>query len=259
MANVKQGVRDFVTALSGTPVKLQVIGFHTFSHALGTTEWHRYFDMANEAEVAELLAAIDTLRFDWSGMSPNGGTNWEEGLFRTFYTEEGLTAEPVPNRVVFFTDGVPTFDRLVHRTGALPADPPDPGPAWADSNGSAYSQVAFNRADFIAREFRGPIDLIGVGVGAIASGTENWVSSPQVGYRTVWYRAYRQYQQTWTGTVYEKASALSSNLDFERYSSGSWSNTTPDDYFTNNTVVVAHQPVPRRNERQQPPRQSPDQ
>jgi prepilin-type N-terminal cleavage/methylation domain-containing protein len=233
--NVKQGVREFVTALTGTPVRLQVVGFHTFSHALGTTQWHRYFNMANDAEVAELLAAIDTLRFDWSGSSPNGGTNWEEGLFRAFYTQQGLTAEPVPNKVVFFTDGVPTFDRLVHRTGDLPADPPDPGPAWADSNGSVYSQVAFNRADFIAREFRGPIDLIGVGVGAIASGTENWVSSPQIGYRTVWYRAYRQYQHTQTFTVYEKASTLSSNLDFERYSSGSWGNTTPTDYFGNNT------------------------
>ena len=241
VANVKQGVRDFVTALAGTPVKLQVIGFHTFSHALGTTEWHRYFDMANEAEVAELLAAIDTLRFDWSGMSPNGGTNWEEGLFRTFYTEQGLTAEPVPNRVVFFTDGIPTFDRLVHRTGDLPADPPDPGPAWADSTGSAYSQVAFNRADFIAREFRGPIDLIGVGVGDIASGSENWVESPRVGYRTVWYRSYRQYQQTQMTTVYEKASTLSSNLDFERYSSGSWSDRTPEDYFANNTSVHTSQ------------------
>ena len=199
--NVKQGVRDFVNALTGTPVKLQVIGFHTFSHALGTTQWHRYFDMANEGEVAELLAAIDTLRFDWSGASPNGGTNWEEGLFRAFYTEQGLTAEPVPNKVVFFTDGIPTFDRLVHRTGDLPADPPDPGPAWADSMGNAYSQVAFNRADFIAREFRGPIDLIGVGVGGIASGTENWVSSPQVGYRTVWSRAFRQYQRRPPGTV----------------------------------------------------------
>jgi prepilin-type N-terminal cleavage/methylation domain-containing protein len=233
--NVKQGVREFVTALTGTPVRLQVVGFHTFSHALGTTQWHRYFNMANDAEVAELLAAIDTLRFDWSGSSPNGGTNWEEGLFRAFYTQQGLTAEPVPNKVVFFTDGVPTFDRLVHRTGDLPADPPDPGPAWADSNGSVYSQVAFNRADFIAREFRGPIDLIGVGVGAIASGTENWVSSPQIGYRTVWYRAYRQYQHTRTFTVYEKASTLSSDLDFERYSSGSWGNTTPTDYFGNNT------------------------
>ena len=248
--NVKQGVRDFVNALTGTPVKLQVIGFHTFSHALGTTQWHRYFDMANEAEVAELLAAIDTLRFDWSTAgNPNGGTNWEEGLFRAFYTEQGLTAEPVPNKVVFFTDGVPTFDRLVHRTGALPDDPPDPGPAWADSTGFAYSQVAFNRADFIAREFRGPIDLIGVGVGGISSGTENWVSSPQVGYRTVWSRAYRQYQRTQTGTVYEKASSLSSNLDFERRSGGSWNDTSPDDYFQNNTSSHTSQSAGSDNRR----------
>ncbi len=255
--NVKQGARDFVNALAGTPVKLQIIGFHTFSHALGTTEWHRYFDMANDAEVAELLAAIDTLRFDWSGMSPNGGTNWEEGLFRAFYTEQGLTAEPIPNRVVFFTDGIPTFDRLVHRTGDLPADPPNPGPAWAASTGGAYSQVAFNRADFIAREFRGPIDLIGVGVGDIASGTENWVTSPRIGFRTVWYRSYRQYQQTQATTVYEKASTLASNLDFERYSSGSWGDTSPEDYFANNTVSSHTSQLPRGTTTT--PRQSPDQ
>ncbi len=247
--NVKQGVREFITALSGTPVKLQVIGFHTFSHALGTTQWHRYFDMANEAEVAELLAAVDTLRFDWSDASPNGGTNWEEGLFRAFYTEQGLTAEPVPNKVVFFTDGIPTFDRLVHRTGALPDDPPDPGPAWDDSTGFGYSQVAFNRADFIAREFRGPIDLIGVGVGGISSGTEDWVSSPRIGYRTVWSRAYRQYQHTQTGTVYEKASSLSSNLDFERRSGGSWNDTSPDDYFQNNTSSHTSQTAGSDNRR----------
>ncbi|HRB05249.1 MAG TPA: VWA domain-containing protein, partial [Ilumatobacteraceae bacterium] len=242
--NVKKGVRDFINALTGTPVKLQVIGFHTFSHALGTTQWHRYFDMANETDVAALLAAVNTLKFDWSGESPKGGTNWEEGLFRAFYTEAGLTAEPVPNRVVFFTDGIPTFDRLVHRTGSLPADPPDPGPAWAVSTGSSYSQVAFNRADFIAREFRGPIDLIGVGVGSIASGTENWVASPKIGYRTVWSRAYRQYQRYGyqTNRQFQRASAFESNLDFEaaQYTStrdfeirpgSSYRDATPTEYY----------------------------
>jgi hypothetical protein len=236
---VKQGVRDFVNALSGTPVKLQVIGFHTFSHTLGTTDWHRRdangkwgFDMANEADVAALLAAVDTLRFSWSG-GTNGGTNWEEGLFRAFYTSEGLMSEPVPNKVVFFTDGVPTFDRLVHRTGDLPADPPNPGPAWEGSTGMKYSQVAFNRADFIAREFRGPIDLIGVGVGGIANGTEQWVASPRVGFREATFRGYRQYQEILPSTIYQKAATISSDLNFERYD-GDWEPTTPNDYFGNN-------------------------
>ena len=241
---VKEGAREFVNAVRGTPVKLQVIGFHTFSHTLGTTDWHRYFNMANETEVTELLAAIDTLRFDWSGMSPNGGTNWEEGLFRAFYTEAGLTAEPVPNKVVFFTDGIPTFDRLVHRTGALPADPPDPGPAWADSTGSGYSQVAFNRADFIAREFRGPIDLIGVGVGDIASGTGELggIAADRIPHDL--YRAYRQYQRFGfqTNKQFQRASAFESNLDFERATytstrdfeirvSGSYRDATPTEYY----------------------------
>ena len=242
--NVKQGVRDFVNALTGTPCqaagdRLPHLQSRLGNDAVAPLLRHGERGRGGRAVGSDRHAPLRLVR-----RHPNGGTNWEEGLFRAFYTEQGLTAEPVPNKVVFFTDGIPTFDRLVHRTGDLPADPPDPGPAWADSMGNAYSQVAFNRADFIAREFRGPIDLIGVGVGGIASGTENWVSSPQVGYRTVWSRAYRQYQRTQTGTVYEKASSLSSNLDFERYRNGGWKDTDAGRLFRQQHLE-SHESVPR--------------
>lgn len=228
LTNVKNGVRQFVTALIGTPVKLQVIGFHTYSHVLGTSEWHKYYDMTNESDVATLLAAINTLQDSWSSgtnnppfSGQNGGTNWEEALFRTFYAPDGTTTDPVPDTVVFFTDGVPTFDRLVRRTspGVLPAQPPAASvPPWSTSTGSAYNQVAFNRADFIAQQFRGPVDLIGVGIGSAATGTTTFTRNPGAGYHLVWERGYRQYQRmTFQSNIdFEKAATFSANLDYEK-------------------------------------------
>ena len=258
IANVKQGVRDFITALIGTPVKLQVVGFHTYSHVLGSTAWHEYFDMTDQADVDALLASVDTLQFVWSGS--NGGTNWEEGLFRTFNAADGSTAPVIPETVVFFTDGVPTFDRLVHKTapGVLPPDPPAPAPGWPVSNGSSYSQVAFNRANYIATWARSSVNLIGVAVGsAMAAGNDvGWVDNPGAGYH--WGRGYRQYQraQTESNIDFEVLSGYASTRDFERASSftstrdfevvrwqsqrdfevrtgasSSWRNATPTEYY----------------------------
>ena len=98
--------------------------------------------MTNQADVDTLLASINDLKGSWS-TSPNGGTNWEEALFRTFYKADGSTADTIPETVVFFTDGVPTFDRLVHKSapGIIPAEPPAPSAPWPASTGSSYSQV----------------------------------------------------------------------------------------------------------------------
>ena len=184
ITNVKTGVRAFIESLAGTPVQLQVVGFQTFSQVLGSTDWHRYYDMTNQADVETLLAAVDTLKGSWSGGS-QGGTNWEEALFRTFYETDGSIASTLPDTVVFFTDGVPTFDRMVHLTapGVLPADPPPPGAPWATSSGSQYSQVAFRRADYIANRFRRNVNLIGVGVGSGITQSSQWVVDPGAGYR----------------------------------------------------------------------------
>ena len=194
ITSVKAGVSKFVEALAGTPVQIQVVGFHTYSHVLGSSDWSHYFDMTNQADVNTLLAAINTLQGSWSG-SPNGGTNWEEALFRTFYQADGTTAETIPETVVFFTDGVPTFDRLVHKTtpGIIPAEPPVPGAPWATSTGSSYSQVAFRRADYISNQFRRSVRMIGVGVGSGITQSSSWVSDPGAGYRTQWERGSYSY------------------------------------------------------------------
>jgi hypothetical protein len=195
IGDVKAGVRRFVEALAGTPVKLQVVRFHTYGSVLGSSDWHRYFDMTNEADVNALLASINDLRGSWTGSSArNGGTNWEEAMFRTFLKADGSTAATIPETVVFFTDGVPTFDRLDRSDGfgpfrsapgVLPAQPFPPGAPWPESSGSAFSQVAFNRADYIANKFRRSVRLVGVGVGSGITQSSNWIVDPGAGYRTV--------------------------------------------------------------------------
>lgn len=239
IGDVKAGVQRFVEALAGTPVQLQVVRFHTYSSMLGSSDWHRYYDMTNEADVAHLLSRINDLQGTWPNTSArNGGTNWEEALFRTFYQANGSTAAVIPSKVVFFTDGVPTFDRLVHRStpGVIPPNPPAPGPMWPTSTGSAYSQVGFNRANYIANQFRRSVRLIGVGVGADITQSSPWIADPGAGYRIAWERAYRRYQRA-EGTYesnldFERASSWISNVDFERRVNGSWVDTTPSIYYS---------------------------
>ena len=183
IGDVREGVRDFITALAGTPVQLQVVRFQTFSSILGSTEWHDYFDMSDQADVDALLASVDNLSGSWSGGN-RGGTNWEEALFRTFFAADGSTSAVIPETVVFFTDGVPTYDRLVYKTdpGVIPAKPEAPSAAWPESTGSRYSQIGFNRADYIANQFRRGVRLIGVGVGSGIEQYSNWIASPGAGY-----------------------------------------------------------------------------
>ena len=180
IGDVRTGVRRFVEALAGTPVKLQVVRFDSRSSVLGSSDWHRYFDMTNQADVDALLSAIEGLR-------SNGGTNWEDGLFRTFYQADGSTAPVIPETVVFFTDGVPTWERLARRAdpGVVPPLPAPPGAPWPSANGYDYNQVAFNRADFIANQFRRSVRMIGVGVGGGIERSSDWIVDPGAGYRTV--------------------------------------------------------------------------
>ena len=194
IATVKSAVRQFVETLVGTPVQLQIVGFHTRSHALGTTDWHDYFDMTNEADVATLLGAIDGLKGTWSN-SPDGGTNWEEALFRTFFAPNGDTAPVPPETVVFFTDGVPTFDRTVHLTSPGQLDPAEPllaGAGWPVPTGNVYNQVAFNRANHWATWARASISLVGVAVGDAIYNQSMWLVDPAT---TEWSRGSRTYQR----------------------------------------------------------------
>lgn len=239
--DVEDGVRTFIESLAGTPVQLQVVRFETYSGILGTSDWHRYYDMTNPSDVSALLGSVSNLQGSWSTY-PRGGTNWEEGLFRTFYNADGSIAQTIPDTIVFFTDGVPTFDRLVQRTspGVLPELPGDPGDQWPNSTGSAYSQVAFNRANYIANKFRRSVRFIGVGVGAgiESSQRSNWIVDPGAGYVWSLERGYVRYQEVGEGFEtnldFEAGYDPESRVDFERYRWGRWRNTSPSRYYDNN-------------------------
>ncbi len=204
IAQVKAGVTSFIQSLAGTPMKLEVVRFQTYSSIMGdNSAWNRYFDMTKDADVTTLLNAVSGLQGSWS-TNPYGGTNWEEALYRTFYNADGSTAQLIPDTVVFFTDGVPTFDRMVYKTspGILPAQPPAPPAPWAASTGSTYSQVAFNRANYIATQFRSSVKFIGVGVGSGITTNSLWVSDPGAGYKYTWEKGSWSYEQR-SGYTYQ--------------------------------------------------------
>jgi hypothetical protein len=204
--------------------------------------------MTNAAEVTELLSKIEP------ELTADGGTNWEDAWFRTFYQESGQDfAQVQPEMVVFFTDGQPTYERLRYKTGGVIPDQPLPGPGWPTidgghySNGSDYSQIAFNRTKWIVDQIRASTEdgLIGVGVGPAFSSSSTWVEAPGAGWHWEYQRGYRQYQKA--PTIYEQAN-YESNIDFEKASqfsnnrdyesnidfeiwSGGWVNATPTQYY----------------------------
>ncbi len=47
MDTVKNGVRQFIESLAGTPVQIQIVRFDNTASVLGTTAWSKYFDMTD--------------------------------------------------------------------------------------------------------------------------------------------------------------------------------------------------------------------
>jgi hypothetical protein len=235
IGQVRAAVQGFIEILAGTPVRLQVVRFHTRASVLGDgAAWTRYYDLSEPAEVAALLAAVPNLQGSWpSSPERNGGTNWEDALFRTFYSPNGQLQQNLPDTVVFFTDGVPTYSRLddplypatVTRgaPGILTNDPPPPAPGWPLASGTAYNQVSFNRANHIATKFRSSVKLIGVGVGPDINKTSQWMSDPGVGYHVVLERGSRTYQRAGSWTP-------QSTWQVRNSGSSSWYNTTKQVY-----------------------------
>lgn len=187
---VEPGVKAFIEAFRGTPTELQIIQFESESQAIGpstaeTTDnggWHRYIDMTNDTEVDLLKTAVDALDSD-------GGTNWEDAFFHTFKESNGSTAAILPNRLVFFTDGIPTRnrasrngawqssysngDRYIHFNDGLYND------NWPNEDGSSFSQESWDRADVILDQHRN-VDMIFVGVGPNLGDDIDWIHDPSV-------------------------------------------------------------------------------
>jgi hypothetical protein len=167
MPQVIAGVRSFIDAFAGTPVKLQIVRFDGSATTFGAGRG-RYYDMLVESDVTELRNLVGTL-------SAGGSTNWEDALHRMFFDANGNVQSVLPETVLFFTDGEPTVSRVNSTTS--PAAPRDRPPRQVElaSGTTAYRQEAFNRAKFIADQFRSSVNLIGVGVGPAFSNSSPWL------------------------------------------------------------------------------------
>lgn len=205
ITKVQTAVKDFVQALRGTPVQIQIVTFTEFSRVLGAPgAWRKYFDMTDPAQADLLYSTIThpTNGIRLSGAGGGGYTNWEEALYRVAYNPDGTFAvNDLPQTLVFFTDGIPNRDRNVNKTAPWNAPNPQGYPTSADAiwgqlnrsawpsgstydYGSDFHQVAFNRAEWIASALRGKTKFIGVGVGDFsASSKSNWRYGPGPGDR----------------------------------------------------------------------------
>lgn len=244
IGQVENGAKAFIEAFAGTPTQVQIVTFSTESHVVGAAagEWTKYYDMTDSAAVTDLLALVDP------ALSANGGTNWEDAWFRSFFEPDGDLQQTIPETVVFFTDGIPTFERLRYRASpgqVIPGSPPSPEPGWEKFNqygqldmengqywstGTRYTQVAFNRADWVVDQIRAATKIIGVGVGGISNSSVAWIDNPGARYDYQYFRGYRQYQKY--SAVYEQA-----NYRYQRQSWwGSWRNISKSTYDAYNTT-----------------------
>jgi hypothetical protein len=185
------GVMAFIEAFGGTPTQVQIVQFSTQGRAIGPNNpettanggWHRYIDMTNDADVDALKSAVDAL-------DSNGGTNWEEAFFHTLKESDGSVSAIIPNRLVFFTDGIPTLNR--HRYSYSSDYDTSNGAeldyndgrynrtsGWPKEDGSSFNQESWDRADIILDNHRN-IDMIFVGVGPDLNNNIDWIHSPAV-------------------------------------------------------------------------------
>lgn len=166
---VESAVRNFVDTFSGTPTRLQVIEFSNSARVVGATgsEWTKFYDLTEPSEVSALKSALS--------IDAGGGTNWEDALFRTFRDRQGNPYDgsnplaPVPELVVFFTDGQPTRDRTNSKSDdastSMTIDAPygfgSVGWWLFGAQGEIDPQAWFRASKAVNRN----VEFIGVGVG----------------------------------------------------------------------------------------------
>lgn len=200
-SDVRAGVRSFIQAFDGTPTQLQIVQMYSYSSVLGAGgAWNKFWDLSEPADVDALIGSGDLVDDIETRSWPDYYTNWEDAIFRTFYAEDGQTYEelgnpnvPTPELVVFFTDGMPTRDRLQYKSDSSSFGPPST-PSRFDhdryrSGGSSgvLSPRGWYRSSYIAGQFN-DIRMIGVLVGDLDDKTRiYWPGWPWTGwsYRSI--------------------------------------------------------------------------
>ena len=236
MSYVRTGLAAFIDAFAGTPIKLQVVSFATTATTLGAgSAWTKYYDMLVAADVTALKSLV-------GGLSSTGGTNWEDGMFRMFRNSDGTVQSALPSTMIFFTDGIPTYSRLNSTSASsLPVAHPDDA-GLAAANGYSYSQLAWNRANRVIRDFDVDLKrLIGVYVGADTTGQSLWVQQGAGYHFENFVRGYHiDYQRgshlaSWERGYYLTYERSSNGLTYEKKNGSNWSSTSRSSYESNNT------------------------
>ncbi len=191
---VEPGVAAFINAFRDTPTQIQIIEFGDHARPMGDgSDWHKFVDMTDPVAVQALLDESA----DLSDRRAGARTNWEDPFFRAFYNSDGTPATQASNRVVFFTDGIPTVHRRMDRentskpvdqfwTGtqvdfnAGKYDPSQWTAIFGDTAINKFNQEAFDRTDVLLDQHR-DADMIFVGVGPDLTATNKrgtWIQNP---------------------------------------------------------------------------------
>ncbi|MBK5331891.1 MAG: VWA domain-containing protein [Ilumatobacteraceae bacterium] len=228
MTTVRAAITSMIDTFAGTPVKLELTKFGWVGAVLGgvAPTGSRYFDMLKETDVSDLKVFVNggttstgvvAQKID----SINDATNWEDSLYRAFRNSDGTIQASLPSKVIFFTDGIPSYDRLGGVAGqsgstALPAGvsfPDDTG--LQTPNGTGYFQRSWNRANRIAREFGVQVDYIGVFVGSDTTLSSNW-TDVNAGYHLIdWLKWYHDVWEKGYHDDYQRANNLVFQQGFE--------------------------------------------
>ncbi|MEY2582539.1 MAG: hypothetical protein QOE09_2388 [Ilumatobacteraceae bacterium] len=253
MASIKSGIQSFLNEFAGTPVKLQIVTFATTGVILGSAAGEpKWYDMLVDSDVQALKNLVGDPANAASGIRQNGGTNWEDGFIRMLRNVDGTVPPQMPSKVIFFTDGVPTFSRLNATSSTAPATPNALDNGLPLATGASYAQVGWNRAERVVRD-RGKVDMIGIFVGTLpAAGAhtpntaatdpayESWTMA-SAGYHWTWERADTvQYQkgyhlnyQRGNNVVYERGSHIGPQVG----NNVVWERGYHVDYKVGNNVV----------------------
>jgi type II secretory pathway pseudopilin PulG len=232
MATVRAAITSMIDTFAGTPVKLELTKFGWVGAVLGAgASGARYFDMLKESDVSDLKVYVNggttstgqtVAKID----SVNDATNWEDGLYRAFRNTDGTIQASLPSKVIFFTDGVPSYDRLGGVAGQSGSTASPPGASFPDDtglttpNGSGYYQRSWNRANRIAREFGVQVDYIGVFVGSDTTASSNWTDINAGYHLTDWKRWYHDVWEKGYHDDYQRANNVvfqqGYHLDYQR-------------------------------------------
>ena len=263
MSYVRNGVNAFIDAFAGTPIKLQIVSFSSTATTLGAgAAWSKYYDMLVDADVAALKALVTPL-------ASTGSTNWEDALFRMFLNSDGTVQQVLPDTVIFFTDGMPTYNRLNATSATAPATMANDDIGLPAAAGSSYNQMSWNRANRLIRVYEADMEkFIGVFVGTDINGSSTWLDqgpgyhlenflrgyheiyeqghhlvNPQRGSHTTYEYAASglTYQYAGSGLTYQYAASgqtweyATTGMVLERKVSGTWGPVSAATYFAGNT------------------------